>query len=173
MSLLKNQMDKARRICIMGVGNPQKGDDGAGPLVIKKLLSLIKKQRLKNILFIDCGEMPENFSGSIRKFQPDLTIIIDASISGRKPGTTYIVEPRNINFDDVSTHRLPLSIFVQFLEQTMPTKVIIIGIEPQNLNFGDEFSPEVKYTIEEMVVLLNELICNWILYSKHHKSTRG
>ncbi|MEO0190923.1 MAG: hydrogenase maturation protease, partial [candidate division WOR-3 bacterium] len=123
VNILKRRIKNVQKVCILGVGNIQKGDDGVGPLIIKMLIPKLKKQKCKEILLIDCGEAPENYSGEIRKFQPALTIIIDVCISGKKPGTIHIVKPEKIQYDDFSTHRLPLSMFVKFLEETIPTKV--------------------------------------------------
>jgi len=160
LKILKKEINSTRRICILGVGNIQKSDDGAGPLIIKKLGSEIGKQKFNDILLIDGGEAPENFSGEIRRFQPGLTIIIDACAGGRKPGTIYIVNPEKIQYDDISTHKLPLSMFVKFLADTIPTKVIIIGIEPENLNFQGTISKEVNKSVEKFIstfiLLLNE-----------------
>ncbi len=158
--ILSREIRNAPRICILGVGNIQKGDDGAGSRVIKFLEKKIEKVKLHNIKLIDCGETPENFTGEIRKFMPDLTIIIDACISGKKPGEIFIVNLENIANQDISTHRLPLSMFVKFLEETVPTKVIVIGIEPKNLDFGDDISAEVSQAIEKMALLLAEPLNN-------------
>lgn len=158
--IVKEEIKNARRLCISGVGNMQKADDGAGPLAIKLLRRKIKKQKSEEILLIDCGEAPENYSGEIRKFQPALTIIIDVCISGKKPGTIHIVKPEKIQYDDFSTHRLPLSMFVKFLEETMTTRVIVIGIEPNNLNFGVEISPEVNQAVKTLTSFFTEILKN-------------
>ncbi len=155
---LKKETESARRICVIGVGNIQKGDDGTGPVVIKILKEKIKKSKKRNILLIDSGEVPENITGEIRRFLPDLTIIIDACISGEKPGTIYLVNPDKIKADDISTHRLSLSMFVKFLTESIPTKVIVIGIEPKNLNFREDISLEVSQAIEKLIQLLDEFL---------------
>ncbi|MEO0138166.1 MAG: hydrogenase maturation peptidase HycI [candidate division WOR-3 bacterium] len=152
IKILRKEIGSAHRICILGVGNIQRGDDGAGPLLINLFKTRIEKK--ENILLINSGETPENFTGEIRKFQPDLVIIFDACIRSKKPGEIFIVNPEKIENEDISTHRLPLSMFVKFLEETIPTRVIIIGIEPKNLNFGDGISPEVKKAVEALVWLL-------------------
>lgn len=158
--ILSREIRNAPRICILGVGNIQKRDDGVGSRVIKFLEKKIEKVKLHNIKLIDCGETPENFTGEIRKFMPDLTIIIDACISGKKPGEIFIVNLEKIADEDISTHRLPLSMFVKFLEETVPTKVIVIGIEPKNLDFGDNISTEVSQAIENLALLLSESLNN-------------
>ncbi len=161
MKILKKEINSTRQICILGVGNFQKGDDGVGPLIIKKLKSEISKQKFNDILLIDGGEAPENFSGEIRRFQPGLTIIIDACAGGRKPGTIYIVDPEKIQYDDISTHKLPLPMLVKFLEDTIPTKVIIIGIEPKNFNFQETISKEVNKNIEKLISTIILLLSKW------------
>ncbi|MEO0184514.1 MAG: hydrogenase maturation peptidase HycI [candidate division WOR-3 bacterium] len=159
--VLRREIKDAKKICILAVGNAKRGDDTAGPLILTMLSSRLKKRKFRNLLLINGGETPENFSGNIRKFQPTLTIIIDACISGKKPGTIYLVNPAQIQFDDISTHRLPLSMFVKFLEQTIPTRVIVLGIEPKKLNFGDDISPEINRTIDSFVPLMVQLLNDW------------
>uniref|UniRef100_A0A7C6EGB2 Hydrogenase maturation peptidase HycI n=1 Tax=candidate division WOR-3 bacterium TaxID=2052148 RepID=A0A7C6EGB2_UNCW3 len=161
LKILNKEINSTRQICILGVGNSQKGDDGVGPLIIKKLRFEINKKKFNDILLIDGGEAPENFSGEIRRFQPGLTIIIDACAGGRKPGTIYIVNPDKIQYDDISTHKLPLSMLVKFLEDTIPTKVIIIGIEPKNCNFQEAISQEVDKSIEKLISTIILLLSNW------------
>ncbi len=162
---LKNSLEKAinnaHKICFLGVGNEKKGDDAAGPLTLTMISSRLKKRKFRHVLLINGGETPENFSADIRKFQPTLTIIIDTCLSGKKPGTIYLVNPEQILFDDISTHRLPLSMFTRFLEQTIPTRVIIIGIEPKRLTFGDDISPEINKAVETLVSSIVEILNRW------------
>ncbi|MEO0155659.1 MAG: hydrogenase maturation peptidase HycI [candidate division WOR-3 bacterium] len=159
-NILSKEIKNAQRICILGAGNVQKGDDGAGPMVIQILKEKIKMPKTENILLIDGGEVPENFTGEIRKFQPELVIIFDACISGKKPGSIYLINPERIIANDISTHRLPLSMFVKFLEETMTTRVIVIGIEPNNLNFGVEISPEVNQAVKTLTSFFTEILKN-------------
>lgn len=161
LAFIKKECKNAERICIMGVGNTKRGDDAVGPLTSIMIMSRLKGHKFKNLIFINGGEIPENFTGDIRKFQPDLTIIIDACISGKKPGTICIVDSEKIQENDVSTHRLPLSMLVKFLETTIPTKVIILAFEPKNLNFGDDVSPEVTGAIDKVVAPMVKILNEW------------
>lgn len=161
LKVLKKEIKDAQRICIMGIGNTKRGDDAVGPLSTLMIMFKMRRRKFKDLIFVNGGETPENFSNDIRRFQPTLTLIIDACKSGKKPGSVYIVNPVKIQFNDISTHRLPLSMFVKFLEQTIPTKVIILGIEPKNLNFGDDISIEVEKSIDGVVLSLVELLNAW------------
>jgi len=160
LSFIKKEIEKAEKICIIGVGNTENGDDVVGPLTTMMIMFRLKRRKCKNLIFINGAEIPENFTGNIRKFQPTLTIIIDSCISGKKPGTIYIADSEKIQTNDVSTHRMPLSMLVKFLEETIPTKVIILAIEPKNLNFRNDISSEVNQAIDifvaEMINILNE-----------------
>ncbi|MGQ9465701.1 MAG: hydrogenase maturation peptidase HycI [bacterium] len=160
LSFVIKACKNAEKICIMGVGNKKRGDDAIGPLTTMMIMTRLKWHN-ENLIFIDSGEVPENFTGEIRKFQPTLTIIIDACISGNKPGTIYIVDPEKIQENDFSTHRMPLSMLIQFLETTIPTKVIILAIEPKNLNFIDDISPEVKRAIDKLVASMVKVLNEW------------
>jgi hydrogenase 3 maturation protease len=158
---LKKKIKGVQKICMLSVGNTKRGDDAFGPLALVMILSRLKRYKFKSLLFINGGETPENFTADIRRFQPALTIILDSCVSGKKPGTIYIVDPEKIQFDDISTHRLPLSMLAKFLEKTIPTKVIILGIEPANLNFGDDISPEVNKAIDNFVLTMVQILNEW------------
>ncbi len=158
---LKKEIKDVQKICMLSVGNTKRGDDGFGPLALVMILSRLKRHKFKSLLFVNGGETPENFTADIRRFQPALTIILDSCVGGKKPGTIYIVDPEKIQFDDISTHRLPLSMLAKFLEQTIPTKVIVLGIEPVNLNFGEDISPEVNKAINNFVLTMVQILNEW------------
>uniref|UniRef100_A0A7C4TE20 Hydrogenase maturation peptidase HycI n=1 Tax=candidate division WOR-3 bacterium TaxID=2052148 RepID=A0A7C4TE20_UNCW3 len=155
--ILKEEIKNAKKICIMGIGNIEKMDDGAGALAVNKISSLLKSLRLKNLILINGGTTPENFTGTIRKFKPSLTILIDACVNKEKPGTISIIVPDEIQFGDISTHRLPLSMLIKFLEETIPTKVIAIGIEPKLVDYGS-VTPLVRKAIERFATRLVKII---------------
>ena len=144
---LKRKLTCARRIAILGIGNIEKSDDGAGALCADILGREAHKKRPRNLKIINGGEVPENYTGDIRKFQPDHVIIIDACVASKKPGTIYIVEPNKIKDEDISTHRMSLSMLVKFLEETIGCKTIVLGIEPKSLAWGTTISVPVQKAI--------------------------
>ncbi|MEO0129840.1 MAG: hypothetical protein ABIL02_06345 [candidate division WOR-3 bacterium] len=44
IKILKKEINSAHRICILGVGNTQRDDDGAGPLLINLFKTRIEKK---------------------------------------------------------------------------------------------------------------------------------
>ena len=81
-SPLYMQLSKFRKskVLILGIGNPLKADDAAGPLVCEKISGRVKAD------VIDAGTVPENYIGSIIKKAPENILIIDAIDFDAKPG---------------------------------------------------------------------------------------
>jgi hydrogenase 3 maturation protease len=128
------------KVMILGVGNTLRGDDGAGPYLIKQLESHV------DAILLDCGEVPENFLGKITEIHPDNIIIIDAVNLGAKPGAVAILDDENLSGSSWSTHHASLKLFINCLKANTRSKVLILGIQPKSTDFGREISAEVKKT---------------------------
>ena len=61
-----------RRVCVLGIGNRDRRDDGVGSLAAEHLT------RLSRALVIDTGTVPENFLEKAAGFCPDTVLLIDA-----------------------------------------------------------------------------------------------
>jgi hydrogenase 3 maturation protease len=96
---------------------------------------------------IQGGTVPENETGRIREFQPSHILVIDAALGNLPPGTVFIVDPRTIGRDDLSTHHLPLSLLVQYFEVSLDCRVICLGIQPESVEMGRPVSEPVKRAI--------------------------
>jgi hydrogenase 3 maturation protease len=156
--LLKEFIAGDDRIVILGIGNIQKGDDAAGAICADSLIRKISKTIPSNIKIINGGVTPENFTGDIRRFKPTRVLIIDAVIAGLKPGTIFIVDPAKILNEDVSTHRMPLSMLCRFLEESIGCRVLIIGIEPEKVELDIPLSKIVQKSISVIVDFLASLL---------------
>jgi hydrogenase 3 maturation protease len=146
------------RIAILGIGNVRKGDDAAGPLCADLLIKRFVNKIPVHIQIINTGEIPENFTGDIRRFNPKRVLIIDAVIAGNKPGTIFIVNPEKIDNTDVSTHRMSLTMFCRFLEESIGCRTLIIGIEPERVDLDTKVSKNVQNSIEYLTDQLFELL---------------
>jgi hydrogenase 3 maturation protease len=135
-----------RRVAIIGIGSDLRADDAAGVEVVRSLRGHLKSP---NVLLIDGGVAPENFTAQIKKFRPTHVIMIDATDLGLKPGTASIVDLNTITGPSIFSHRLPLSIFADYLRAHDETKIILIGIQPANARVGAEMSKEVKSAVDE------------------------
>jgi len=137
------------------MGNELRGDDGIGPMVIK---SLKKEIRDPDVEIIDCGVVPENFLSKIESFKPGKVIIIDAIDANKKPGTVHIIKELSNNQLALSTHRVPLSIMVEYLKKNAKVEVVLIGVQVKNTEFGSEMSNEVRAAVKEIVNKTRDLL---------------
>jgi hydrogenase 3 maturation protease len=147
------------RVAVLGVGNQMNGDDGAGPRVVKVLASLLAAT--PGLLVIDGGTAPENFTGPLRRFRPDLVIEIDAADQGEPPGTLAWIDWRDADGMSASTHTLPPSVLAAYLTAELGCRMVLIGIQPATLEIGKPLSPTVAAAADrlaaQMAAWLNPL----------------
>lgn len=155
-SQLSNFLTDCEKLMVLGVGNELKSDDGVGPFIIKKL----KQENIenKNMLFIDAGTVPENFTGKIRKENPTHLIIVDACLMDSNPGDMQIVNKYEFANIGISTHSMSLSFFVRYLEKDTEIAIIFVGIEPETMEWGVKPTPEVEKSANEFIETLKEIV---------------
>lgn len=146
--LLKN----AKRIVICGIGNENRGDDAFGVVVAERLKKILQKP---GIIVINCGEVPESYTGVIKRHRPDVVVFIDAIEFGGKPGEIVTADPEGTLGSAASTHSLPLRVLVQYLKTELKdTEFILIGCQPKSTALFGEMSGEIKKSAEELVEIL-------------------
>ncbi len=155
---LPRDLAKPTRIAILGIGNPFRSDDGAGVLIARALSDCECARDIEHLLIIEAGHAPENATGALRKFAADLVLMIDAAEMGETPGTVKWIPDESIDGMSASTHSLPLSMLARYLTLELNCTVALLGIQPGSNEVGEQVSPEVLRTVNEIVAVLNELI---------------
>lgn len=138
----------AKNLALLGIGSTLNSDDAAGMLLIEEL-----KQRgldETRILLIGGSSAPENFTGVIGDFAPDLLVAVDAARLGLDPGQVAMLAGEELHGMGFSTHMLPFSIMLQYLERQGLTNVLLLGIEPLSTEFGFEISAPVRQAVREL-----------------------
>lgn len=143
------------RIAIVGIGNELRGDDSAGLAVARALRPLVAGQ--DNILVIDAGAAPENFTGLLRRFKPDLILLVDAAQLNEVPGTIHWLDWQETVGMSASTHTLPLHVLSSYLTAELGCQVAIIGIQAQDSTIGKPLSTPVAQAVERIVQALSSL----------------
>jgi hydrogenase 3 maturation protease len=138
-------MTKTLVICI---GNQEGGDDGIGPYIAKRWNS-----ESSDFLIIDGGTTPENYTGLIKQHKPHTLILIDATEMNLPVGEIRIIPKEKLGTMHLGTHRIPLSVFIQYMETEVPT-IILIGIQPETMN--GPLSDPVKNSGERLMKLLQQ-----------------
>ena len=130
-----------------------RGDDGLGPLMARNLTKILKNQ--SELLVINAETVPENYSGLIRKENPSHIIFIDAVEMKMNPGSIKLVKCEEIAEYNISTHAMPLSFIIKYLESFTDAKMLLIGIQPKNMEMSNPISKEVKSGVEELTRIIN------------------
>lgn len=136
---LKEWLQDAKKVAVLGVGSRIKRDDAVGVAVVDQLKGKVSR----SVRLFDCETVPESFTGPIRQFAPSHVLIIDAAILGLNPGETRIFTPDSIVESASSTHTLSLSIVSQYLASEVGAKVLVLGIQPKDLQLGTKMTREL------------------------------
>jgi hydrogenase 3 maturation protease len=161
--LLKESLQRAAlrpdpRIAVLGIGNELNGDDAAGVWLVRRLQSLLPQS--PSLLCLDCGQVPENAAGVLRRFQPALVLLLDAADFGGSPGEIRWIDPQDTSGFSASSHSLPFSVLSRYLIKEIHCEVGLLGIQPSSLEFDAGLSSQVRNTCavlqKELVSLFSE-----------------
>jgi len=133
---------------LMGIGNELRGDDGIGIYVARNF----RKVGWKVIV---AGQVPEDFTSEIKNLKPDILIMVDAALMNLPPGEIRIVPAEKIPKVAFSTHGMPLSFFMEYIEEYVK-RCLLIGIQPKSMEFGVGLSEEVKAAGDKLIQILKE-----------------
>jgi hydrogenase 3 maturation protease len=123
----------------LGIGQALRGDDGVGLAVVQALRPFTHQ----NLLVIEAAHAPENCTGQVRRFAPDLVLLIDAAQMNEAPGTIRWLNWQDCDGLSASTHTMPLSLLGHYLSAILPCKIALIGIQPATLELAETLSPEL------------------------------
>jgi hydrogenase maturation protease len=134
---------------VIGLGNPDRGDDAAGVLVARGLHG----HRTKEVG--DCSELIDLWEGE------ESVVIVDAMRSGAKPGTVtrFDVEDTELPARAFpSTHSFGLAETVELARalDRMPGELVIFGIEASGFNHGRRLTAAVKEAVCEVIATIEE-----------------
>jgi len=104
-----------------------------------------------DLVIYDCGTLPENFSGPLRKFAPDMVLILDAGSFDEAPGQVRLTTTDDIDGLSFSTHSLPPSIFAKFLTEELDCVVLLLLIQAENVDFCAPLNNQVELAVQETV----------------------
>ncbi len=152
-SRLTTAFSQATKIAILGIGNDLKADDGIGPYVIEQL----HQRNPPHIELINASTVPENFLSHLVDSHPHLILLIDAALMQTEPGTIQLIDKDTIGGIAFSSHSLPLTFFIEYLENNITTTILILGIQPLTNEFAHPFSEPVQQAANEIIATLSNL----------------
>ena len=135
---------------VMCIGNRDGGDDAIGPYIADKLM-----REKGELVVLNCGTVPENFTSVVKQHNPKNLIIVDAVEMGLDAGEIRIVPKEKIGVMHISTHGIPISVLINYLEQYVEN-IIFIGIQPETMS--GEISENVRKSGERLVKIIKNNI---------------
>lgn len=139
---------------ILGVGNELRGDDGIGLFLAGELEKELGNP--EGIMIIKT-QVPENFITPIMEFRPEKIIILDSADFGGRPGDFRVIKEGEILEFAVSTHNMPLTVFLKALEMLRAEK-ILVGVQPKSLAFGSGLSKELREKAGDVLEFVRTLL---------------
>lgn len=138
------------RTAVVGIGHELRGDDAAGIAVARALQPFAHE----HLLVVDAGHAPENHTGPIRRFAPELVLLVDAAQMGEAPGAIRWLAWQETTGLSASTHTMPPYMLARYLAAELDTTIALIGIQPADTALGAALSPEVQQAVKTIVDIL-------------------
>lgn len=134
-----------KKILFVGVGNRLKSDDAIGIIICEK----INFTTCVDTLIVEAAI--EKFVGKINSLAPDLLVLVDCTDFDREPGYFKMIHISEIPDNTFHTHTVSLRRISEFFEM----ETFLLGIQPQNVKFGEEISPSVWQAAQKIINYLN------------------
>jgi hydrogenase maturation protease len=149
--------EKLPRVVVIGVGNLLQKDEGIG---IHAVQALEKMDLPPDVKLVDGGTSPDLIAYTRTG---DKMIIVDCARAGGQPGEIYRFRPEDLTAGKgtlTSAHEMGVveNLNLMSLTGNKPKDVIIIGIEPAEIDWGIELSGTLKKRLPDLVkVVLKEI----------------
>lgn len=131
---------------IMCIGNIDGGDDAIGPYIADKLM-----QEEGDLVVLNCGTVPENFTSVVKQHNPKNLIIVDAVEMDLDAGEIRIVPKEKIGVMHISTHGIPISVLISYLERCIDN-ILFVGIQPKEMS--GKMTGVVKESVDKLVKII-------------------
>jgi hydrogenase 3 maturation protease len=143
------------RLAVVGVGREGRGDDGAGPALCAELRR--RWTGRDDRLALDAGVAPENAGGALRRFRPDVVLIVDAAHMGERPGAVRRLEEADILGCSASTHTVPLGLVARYLSESLGCEVRVLGLQADRAGVDGPLSPSMRRSVGRLARHLSSL----------------
>jgi len=166
MSMRMRRKRRKPRILIAGLGNYLLRDDGVGVHAVKAL----QQAPLPGVLVAEVGTA---VLGVLHLIEwAEKILVIDAMQAGGTPGTIYAfgVEDAAGQGLQASLHELNLLAALRFLPKQAKPEILIVGIEPETIDYGLDLSPAVAAALPELTREVRKIVSDWrndFLVSQH------
>lgn len=140
------------KVYVLGLGNTDRADDGAGVLV-----ALALKKPFPQFSFSEHDGV-EGTVLDISEATGSLTVFfVDAANMGERPGTVKVVRKDDINEKEITTHRVAVSLMASLLEREGKRSAVIC-IQPGRIEFRGRMTEPVESAVRTVVGALTSVM---------------
>lgn len=135
---------------LIGVGNRDRGDDAAGPIVCDLVVSLGPGHIRTSVLESSVVDLPTYWEAD------DRVVIVDAAQPRGRPGRIDEYDGLAGRFAvpaSVSTHSIDVAGAIELARVTgsLPAALSVVAIEGVSFDFGEPLTPAVRRSVDEIV----------------------
>ena len=143
------------KTAIIGMGNPLMSDEGIGVRVVARLR---ESNLADDVDVLDLGTSAMSVLHELEGRSK--VVFVDCAMMGAEPGTIHRFSPEEVSSRKVqsglSLHEGDLLNTIALARRlgTCPEEVVIFGIEPKTIDFGEDLSPELADQVENYVAAI-------------------
>jgi hydrogenase maturation protease len=158
----------AAHTLILGLGNPLRGDDGAGVAVVEAISQNGPLPAGTRLIDLGTGDLlTALMEADLRR-----VIVVDAAEMGARPGEwrCFSADQARIDFHHLragaSSHGGGLEAALALREalEMPPAEVTVYGIQPLAAGYGPGLSPEVKAAVHEVCEAIGREASRQLVY---------
>ena len=147
-----DRLARDRGVYVLGIGNKDRGDDGAGIEVADRL-----RERFPSRSFSEHDGL-EGIVLDISDADDDAFVIfVDAGDLNESPGTIRLVKAESIEPTEITTHRVTVALLAAVLARSGKGSAVLC-IQPGSTKFRAEMTAPVKAAVGSAVDILTKLM---------------
>lgn len=140
------------RIYVLGLGNTDRADDGAGVLV-----ALTLKKRFPSFSYSEHDGVEGTVLDISEKKEDATVLFVDAANLGLEPGSVRLIAKDMVRATEITTHRVAVALMASVLERA-GKGAAVIGIQPKDIEFRGEVSEPVQASVKAVAGTLSGLM---------------
>jgi hydrogenase maturation protease len=144
------------RVAVIGLGNSILQDNGVGVHAVRRFQQIVPRPCL-------AVELGTAVYDAVKLLESaDRVLAFDSVEAGGKPGSVYLFRAEEImrNWKYASLCEMELIKVLQTLRRP-PDEVLIVGAEPQSVDWGINLSPNLESSVSTMVSIAQKVVTKW------------
>lgn len=139
------------RLLVIGIGNPDRGDDGFGPLVVRQLVGRVPPSVSILERAGDALALIEDWAGR------DAVILVDAAAPGAEPGRIHRIDlledalPTELSLSSTHAFGVADAIGLARALGLLPGRLVAYAVEGASFDPGAPVSPQVAAAAADVV----------------------